>query len=100
VPITAGSGINPQASAVHSAEQPCAKLNPIAQTTAQSYTASQKRAALEQATCMRRHGVPGYPDPTYRRYGSASRPNEQPLPASINPQSPAFTAAEKACQTQ
>jgi hypothetical protein len=97
-PITPGSGINPQSPAFQSAQQACAKLNPIAATSPRSYTASQKRTALEHAECMRQHGVPGYPDPTYGRYGSANRPIAKPLPSNINPQAPAFTNAEKACE--
>jgi hypothetical protein len=97
-PITAGSGINPQAPAFRSAQQACTKLDPIAGISPPSYTASQKRAALDYAECLRHHGVPGYPDPIYGRYGAASRPIAKPLPNYINPESPAFIAAEKACQ--
>ena len=98
-PIAPGSGINPQAPAFQSAEQACARLNPIAGISPRSSTPSQRRAALVYAECMRQHGVPAYPDPTYGTYGSASRPIAKPLPAGVNPQSPAFISAQKACQT-
>jgi hypothetical protein len=63
--------------------------------TPRPYTASQKRAALEIAQCMRRHGVPNYPDPIYGKYG---RPIVKPLSIyGINPESPAFTNAVEAC---
>lgn len=45
--------------------------------------------ALEFSNCMRAHGVPNFPDP------SAGGGLE--LPAGINPQSPSFQSAQKAC---
>ena len=50
-------------------------------------SASQRAAALAQARCMRQHGVPNFPDPTF---GSGPSP---PLP----PPSPALIRAAKAC---
>jgi hypothetical protein len=94
-PITPSSGINPQSPAFQSAEQACAKLNPVSSLTPRPYTAGQKRAALENAQCMREHGVSGYPDPVYGRYG---RPIVKPLSMyGIDPESPAFTSAVKEC---
>lgn len=60
-------------------------------------SASQKVAAVRLAQCMREHGVPNYPDPTYQ--------DGQEIPPSIadpaiNPASPAFGAASKKCQSQ
>ncbi|HEX3615559.1 MAG TPA: hypothetical protein VHU61_03410 [Solirubrobacteraceae bacterium] len=59
-------------------------------------SASQKAAAVKLAQCMREHGVPNYPDPTYK--------DGQLLPPSIadpaiNPASPAFSDASKKCQS-
>lgn len=59
-------------------------------------SASQKAADLKLAQCMREHGVPNYPDPTYQD-GHAIPPSIA-NPA-INPASPAFGAASKACQS-
>ena len=44
-------------------------------------TASQKRAAAAFAECMRKHGVPNYPDPTFPASGGI-RPN---FPPGFNP---------------
>lgn len=44
---------------------------------------------LRQAECMRTHGVPNYPDPLP---GGGYN-----IPGRINPQSPAFIAAQNAC---
>ena len=55
-------------------------------------TAYQKALAYSQ--CMRAHGVPSYPDPTYRN----GRPTDQPLTVyGINPDSPAVQSAERVC---
>ena len=56
---------------------------------------SQKAAAVKLAQCMREHGVPNYPDPTYQ--DGALVPPSIANPA-INPASPAFGAASKTCQ--
>lgn len=56
-------------------------------------SASQKQAALAFARCMRTHGVPSFPDPTFPAGGGIKRI----LPLGLTPQSPAFQAAAKAC---
>jgi hypothetical protein len=48
-------------------------------------------AGIKFADCMRSHGVPNFPDP-----GSAGG-IEIPAASGINPQSPAFQSAQKAC---
>jgi hypothetical protein len=55
-------------------------------------SASQKAAAIANAQCMRKHGVPNFPDPTF----SGGRLNAGL--AGVDPQSPAFTQAAAACQ--
>lgn len=60
-------------------------------------SASQKATALKLAQCMRAHGVPNYPDPTYQ--DGHLVPPSIAVPA-INPASPAFGAASKTCQAQ
>ena len=54
-----------------------------------------KEAALAFATCMRSHGVPKYPDPTF----SSGGVNEKMSPREVDPGSPTFQAAQKTCQT-
>jgi hypothetical protein len=49
------------------------------------------KSAVAYAACMRSHGVPGFPDP-----GSNGRFS---LGSSIDPSSPQFEAAQKACQS-
>jgi hypothetical protein len=84
-----------QAPVVLSAKRACkAQLAAIIGTGAGPST-NQDAAFLEYARCMRAHGVPNYPDPTYAKTG---RPNAPDLSGQgIDPQSPAFISAAKAC---
>jgi hypothetical protein len=71
----------------------CKHLMPDAHPPAVS--ARQKAAAVKLAQCMRAHGVPNYPDPTYKN-GQLVPPSL--VDPSINQASPAFSAASKKCQ--
>jgi hypothetical protein len=51
----------------------------------------QKLAALAQSRCMRKHGVPNFPDPTFSGREIAVDVG------GVDPQSPAFKNAETAC---
>jgi hypothetical protein len=53
---------------------------------------SQKLAAIANAECMRKHGVP-VPDPTFPSRGGIALS----LGSGVNPESPAFQTAAKAC---
>jgi hypothetical protein len=55
----------------------------------------QKQAAIANAQCMRKHGVPNFPDPTFPTGGGAG--GIRIAGPGINPQSPAFQNAAKAC---
>jgi hypothetical protein len=58
--------------------------------------AARRAAALQFSQCMRSHGVPNFPDPTFTNGGA-----ELQLRAGsgIDPNSPAFKAAQAACGT-
>lgn len=58
-----------------------------------SLSEAQKQGMLASADCMRRHGVPNFPDPTFGPRGGVI---VRPIPG-INRNSPAFEAANKAC---
>jgi hypothetical protein len=54
---------------------------------------SQKLAMLAFAQCMRRHGIAGFPDPTFPSGGGVARR----LPPGLNRDSPAMKRAARAC---
>ena len=94
--IPVNSGINAKSPAFRAARQACAKLNPASGVRVPAETASEKQADLKYAQCMRAHGVPNYPDPTYDKEG---RKSEKPLSTyGINTESPAVQRALKACE--
>lgn len=56
-------------------------------------TAKQREAALALARCMRGHGVPSFPDPTF-----STTPGKRVGPAAgVDPNSPAFKHAVQVC---
>jgi hypothetical protein len=55
-------------------------------------TAAQRQAALGFSRCMRRHGVPNFPDPTFKNGGIGETP-----PPGVSPSAPALLHAQKVC---
>ena len=103
--ISAGSGINPFSPAFTTARAACRRLLPGPLGGNQHPTAQQIAQARQLSECMRQHGVTGFPDPT-------TKPPSSPagysiledrggvilaVPSTIDPQSPVFIAAGKAC---
>ena len=62
-----------------------------------SSRASFANSFLTFAGCMRAHGVPGYPDP--RISESGGEVHVRISPGSLNPSSPAFEIATRACHS-
>jgi hypothetical protein len=58
-----------------------------------SLSAAQRRGMVENAACMRRHGVPNFPDPTFGPRGGV----KQVAGPGINRNSPAFIRANQEC---
>ncbi len=85
------TGVTPRSAQFTSAMKACKHLLPGGPPP--PMTQQQKEQMLKAAACMRAHGYPGYPDPTFQNGGVL----EQPLPASIDTTSPRFQAAQKAC---
>jgi hypothetical protein len=100
--LSLGSGINPQSPAFQSAQRACAKLQPGAGQPHQM-SESQRLAAIAFAKCMRKHGMPDFPDPTESVSSSSPTPTlvlrgmEFQFSAGLNPRSPAFRQAASAC---
>ena len=97
-----GHQLSVSAPAFHAAMQACQKYQPQGPPISGSQLAKLQKGALKMAQCMRTHGVPNFPDPKVgtgpgghgvgmsigSRAGGAGQ---------INPQSPAFQAANKIC---
>lgn len=88
--LGSGTGIDPRSPAFQSAQQTCKKLRPGGGPPS-TVSASQRAAELANARCMRAHGVPNFPDP------SANGATFIPSSSGIDPQSPAFQSAARAC---
>lgn len=58
-------------------------------------TEAQRQALFAKAQCLRQHGVPGFPDPII---GPGGHGIGISLGAGVNPDSPAFRQAAKACR--
>jgi len=90
------NGVSVNAPAFQSAQQACHPLLPNGGKPPQ-LSASQKQAMLQFSQCMRTHGVPGFPDPTFSggRVGIQIRGGAG---GGLDPNSPAFQTAQKDCQ--
>jgi hypothetical protein len=90
-----GPGLDPQSPAFQSAQDACQHVVPGPPMSPGGPSDSQRAAALKYAQCMRTHGVPNYPDPTY----DDGRPTQEPLSNyGIDPQSPPFADASRSCK--
>jgi hypothetical protein len=61
-----------------------------------AFLAKAKQRALAHAVCMRQHGVPNFPDPTFSSNGQGITVGSGG--GGINPRSPAFQQAQRVCQ--
>jgi hypothetical protein len=103
IQITPGDGLNPRSPAFQAAQKQCFHLLPGGGSHAGSPADEPRMLAL--AECMRRHGLTNFPDPTiFHATGGPPAGNvivangyEFKLGPGLDPQSPAFQAAAKAC---
>jgi hypothetical protein len=85
------SGINEQSPAFQSAQKACAALEPGGNTPP-PIPAAQQAGMVAKARCIREHGVPNFPDPTFGPGGDGAG-----VDFGGNASSPAFRTAIKAC---
>jgi hypothetical protein len=95
------SGVNPDSPAFKSARLACKHLLP-SKAAPPATPAADRAAALRLARCMRTHGVPQFPDPAFTPPTHAGRMlvirgMAFAIPASVDPNSPAFQRAAAAC---
>jgi hypothetical protein len=94
-PSTEVNGVPINAPAFKSAMQACSKYEPNGGAPSAAQTAKLKAKALAMSRCMRSHGVPNFPDPQFQSGGGGF--GIRLTGGGVNPQSPAFQAAQKAC---
>ena len=92
IQVQPGSGIDPNSPAFQSAQRACQSLLPAGKTSGGSVSPAVRAQILRYAACIRAHGVPNYPDPTFN--GNAVNFGNL---AGINPNSPAYQSALHAC---
>lgn len=87
-------GIDPQSTAVHGAQQACNALAPEGWSTdGPQLSLAQQQAWLTWATCIRSHGMPSFPDPTFPGGGAVRI-------AATPSSSPQLQSAMDACKSQ
>ena len=72
------SGINPQAPAFQTAQQSCASLRPGAGSPPPPISLAQQKSFVANAQCVRKHGVPNFPDPVFGAGGQGIGYNVPP----------------------
>jgi hypothetical protein len=87
-----GSDLDPNSPQFVAAQKACQSLQPGGGQGG-TVSAAQQAEALKYSACMRSHGVPNFPDPTFSGGGV------QLKVTNIDPNSPQFVAAQKACQS-
>ena len=88
------SGVNQQSPALLSAETGCARLR-LGGSGASPIPESRKLQLISVTVCMRKHGVPNLPDPSF--HGGTVNLGGSPH-FGINTQSPAFKQAAAVCK--
>ena len=92
------NGVSVSAPAFQSAMRACQKDLPNGGHPTAAQAAQARAAALAMSRCMRSHGVPNFPDPKFQSGPNGGLGIGMDLNGSgINPSSPAFQAAQKAC---
>jgi hypothetical protein len=93
---TSVNGVEVNGPAFRSAMTACRSDLPNGGHPTAAQTAKAKAQALAMSKCMRTHGVPNFPDPQFRS-GPGGGVGIQLNGAGIDPNSPAFQAAQKVC---
>ena len=94
--ITVSAALNPSSPIFQSAEADCGHLLPARKGLSHAQQQRMKTRLLAFAACMRSHGFPRYPDPTFGSGGMVSQGFGRS--DGIDPGSPLFRAAQKTCQ--
>jgi hypothetical protein len=96
--IDSHNGLNPDAPQFKAASKSCEKLLPNDGKADPAAVARDRAQMLKFSACMRSHGLTDFPDPTVSG-GDVQLSLGDKRNSSLNPSSPAFQAAQKACQS-
>jgi hypothetical protein len=88
------SGSPKSVAGFQSASQACQKFLPEGKPASPAQKAKMRRQALAFSACMRSHGFPQFPDPTFTDRGFQMRLDKN---AGMDPNSPRFQQAQQAC---
>jgi hypothetical protein len=88
ISISSGSGIDPASPQFQAAEKACREYFP-APHLSQAQIAHEEQSLLEFAACMRKNGVPNYPDPKFGANGGVTE--------GLDPNLPNLPAVSRAC---
>ncbi len=96
--VIRGSGIDPGSASFRAADKDCRHLLPNGGQPSAAQQAKALAQALKYSQCMRSHGITDFPDPQSQAGGGISISLRAGPGSDLNPQSPQFQAAQKACQ--
>jgi hypothetical protein len=96
ITVGPGSGIDPSSPKFRAAESTCQKLLPNGGQPSPQEQAKAQQKMLDFSKCMRAHGVHDFPDPTFSG-GRGSLMLKGGRGSDLDPKSPTFQAAQKAC---
>jgi hypothetical protein len=90
------TGVDVDSAQFKTAQQACQKLMPNGGKPDRQAQQKELQQALKFSQCMRSHGVPKFPDPQADANGGMKMTIGER--AGVDPNSPQFRAAQKACQ--
>jgi hypothetical protein len=93
--VTPSSGIDPGSPVFQAAQRACKAFSPAESKRSAAHanlSVEEQAQVLKLAVCMRKHGEPRLPDPTFAGGGVH-------LPRSVDTHSATFTSAMQACQS-
>jgi len=94
--IVTSASLNPGSPLFQKAEVDCEHLLPPGKALSQAQQQKMKARVLAFAACMRSHGVPNYPDPTFSVGGISQAYDGK---SGVEANSPIFQAAQKTCRS-
>jgi hypothetical protein len=96
IQFSSSSGVDPRSASFQAAQQKCQKYTGGGKAPSPAQQAQAQAQALAFSACMRSHGEPSFPDPQFSGGTISVRISGGPGKA-LDPSSPIFQAAQKAC---